>query len=113
MAEQGKQAIADEIGGCLLAADHGDDHVGDHLLLRKPVAVHFRRCESVHQALCRLAGFASDSVAEISCHLLQAAEHSRSPIRVVLKVTEHLGEVLRPVLKSVVVPRRDTEQARR
>ena len=113
MPQQRQQPVADEVGGGLLTADHGDDDVRHHLLLGEPVAIDLGRGQCVDQPLGGVSCLASHRLAEIGGHRLHAGQHSGRPPGVVLKVAQHLGEVLRPVLELAMVFGGHAEHLRR
>ncbi len=53
--EQREQAVADQVGGRLLSADHGDDGIGDYFFVGKPVAIDLGGHQRVNEALARTA----------------------------------------------------------
>ena len=113
MAEQGEHAVADQVGGRLLAADHGHDRVGDHLVIGKSVTIDLGGPERVDQALGGLNPVSAYRLAEVGEHSVETVQHAREAIRVVLEVAEHLGEVFRPGLELVAVSWRNSEEFRR
>jgi len=109
--QESQQAVSDQVGR-LLTPDHGHDRVRDHLFLAQPVAIHLRRRQGMNQAIPRLVAVSAHRGAKVGGHLIQAPQHLRHPVRVVLEVAQHLGEVLRPGFQLVAVGRRHSQQFR-
>ena len=105
MVQQGQQPVADHAGGGLLAADHRNDDVGNHLVLAQPIALMLRRHQGPDEALPRGRALPADRRAEVGGHLLQAAPHPRGVVRVVLEIAEHRGKIGRPRFQLVAIAR--------
>ena len=91
MAQEGEQAIADQIGGRFLASHHGENGIGNNLLLAQAVAVHFGSDQGADEAFAgvfrcsaRLPGSRRSS--PLSCAAPAGA------VGVVLEVAQHLGK---------------------
>src|SRR5205823_13290729 len=101
--QQYQQPVANQVGGGLLPAHHGDDDVGDDLLLGQPVPILLGGQKRVDEAIAGVRALPANGGTEVGGHLVHAAQHARGAVRVVLKVPEHFGEVLRPRFELVAV----------
>ena len=90
--------------------DHGDDAVGDDFVFGQPVAVDFGREQRIDQAFLRMLALLGDSIAEIFGHLRHALQHSRIAFRIVLEISQHLGEIRRPFFELNVIARGNAHQ---
>ena len=106
---QRQHAVANQIRRRLLAADHRHDAVGDYLFIGQAIAVDLGGDERIDQSVARVRPLLLQRVAKIFGHLGNAFQSSRRSIRVVLKVSEHFGEICRPGLQLIGIGRRHPE----
>ena len=76
----------------------------------RPFAVHFRGGKRVNQPFTRGGRLPFNCVAEVRGHRLDALEHAGGAAWIVLKVPQHLSEVLRPALQLPVIRRGHAQQ---
>jgi len=64
IAEEGQHSIADQIGSCLLPADHRNDEIGDDFFLGQPVSIHLCGEKVMYEAFSRACSLFANSVAK-------------------------------------------------
>ncbi len=112
MAQQTQHTVADQVRRCLLAAYHGNDHVGDHLFFSQPGAFDLSAHQRLNQAVARVFVLFADGGSEVRRHLLHAAQHARNPVGVVLEVAQYFGEISGPRFQLLVIAHRHSHQFR-
>ena len=96
MAQQSEDAVADQIRGGLLTANHRDNCVRDNLVVGESISIYFGAYQRGHQIVAGMCAMIFQLIAEILKHLLQAAQDDGGAIGIVLEVAEDLGEVRGP-----------------
>ena len=112
MAQERKHSVANQIRCSFLAPDHGDNQVGDDFFFVEPGAIHLSGHHGLDQAFARVHFLFPHCRTEIGAKALNAAQDAWKPLRIVLEVAQHLGEVLRPLLQLSMVGSRNAQQFR-